>query len=84
MELVINIPDLDWSKVQNGSIATKHLLNAVKCGIPLSKGHGRIIDETKISKCEQVGLIMKDGNVTRCLTTDAPTIVEADNIKENK
>ena len=50
---------------------------AIKNGTPLSKGHGRIIDESKITKCEQVGLIIKDGNITRCLKTDAPTIIEA-------
>lgn len=49
MEIVINIPDLDWSKVKNGSIATANLLNAVKNGTPLPKGHGRLIDEKEIS-----------------------------------
>ena len=51
---------------------------AVGNGIPLPEGHGRLIDETKITKYEQVGLIMKDGNITRCFATDAPTIVEAE------
>lgn len=51
---------------------------AIKNGTPLPKGHGRVIDESKITKCEQVGLIIKDGDTIRCLKTDAPTIVEVD------
>ena len=40
-ELVIKIPDnYDLSKIQNGSIASKTILNAVANGIPLPKGHG--------------------------------------------
>ena len=54
-----------------------NVINAIKNGTPLHKGHGRIIDESKITKCEQVGLIIKDDNITRCLKTDAPTIIES-------
>ena len=50
----------------------------IENGTPLPKGHGRIIDENKITKCEQVGLIIKNENIIRCLVTDAPTIIEAD------
>ena len=46
------------------------------------KGTEGLIDESKITECEQIGLVMKDDNVTRCLVTDAPTIIEAD--KEDK
>ena len=53
------------------------LIDAIKNGIILPEPHGRIIDESKITKCEQTGLIIKDDNVTRCLVTDAPTILEA-------
>ena len=51
MEIVINIPDnYDLSKIQNGSIASKIILDAVKNGIPLPKGHGRIGDLDKLIK----------------------------------
>lgn len=43
----------------------------------LPKRHGRIIDENKITKCQQVGLIIEDDKITRCLVTDAPTIIES-------
>jgi hypothetical protein len=45
-------------------------------GTVLPKRHGRIIDESRINKCEQAGLIMKNGDIVRCLVTDAPTIIE--------
>lgn len=51
-------------------------------GTLLPKGHGRLIDESKITKCEQIGLVIKDDKVARCLMINAPTIIEAD--KEDK
>ena len=50
MQVVINIPDLDWSKVKNGSMATANLLNAVRNGTVLPKGHGRIGDLDALRK----------------------------------
>lgn len=51
IELVIKIPkNFDLSKIQNGSIASQVILNAVKNGTPLPKGHGRLIDENKLKK----------------------------------
>ena len=45
MKLIIEIPDnYDLSKIQNGSIASRIILNAVANGTPLPKGHGRLID----------------------------------------
>lgn len=46
MQLVIDIPDnYDLSKIQNGSVASKIVLNAVANGTPLPKGHGKLIAE---------------------------------------
>lgn len=79
VELVIKMPEeiyqhykKIWQK-RRGSIPE----SCIAFGTPLPKGHGRIIDESKITKCEQVGLIIKDDNITRCLKTDAPTIIES-------
>ena len=81
VELVIKIPEeiyqhykKIWQK-RRGSIPE----SCIAFGTPLPKGHGRLIDENKITKCEQIGLIIKDDNITRCLKTDAPTIIESDN-----
>lgn len=77
MQIVIDIEDLVYHQIkQHGEVSEFHKL--IIHGTPLPKGHGRIIDETKINKCEQGGLIIKDGNITHCLVTDAPTIIKAD------
>ena len=76
MELIIDIPEEDYKR---GTV----MASAIRNGIPLPKGHGRLIDESKITKCEQIGLVIKSDNVTRCLITDAPTIIEADKEKED-
>ena len=40
MNLIINIPDnYDLSKIQNGSIASKIILNAVANGTPVKTGY---------------------------------------------
>ena len=79
MQIVIDIDEKVYKAILDGwwpdkAISVKLLLER---GIPLPKGHGRIIDENKITKCEQVGLIINGGNITRCLVTDAPTIIAA-------
>ena len=48
MKLIIDIPDYDLDSVQNGSIACGQVLKAVKNGILLPKGHGRLVDENYI------------------------------------
>lgn len=83
IELIIKIPEEIYKSSkkecnENNSLIIDTYTYAIANGTPLSKGHGRIIDENKISKCEQIGLAMKDSNTNRCLLTDAPTIVEAD------
>lgn len=80
MQLVIDIPESIYDTIQSDEMISReqlavlqmHILN----GTPLPKGHGRLIDESKITKCEQIGLVIKDDSVTRCLITDAPTIIE--------
>ena len=78
VEVVIKIPKYYLTQPQDYTC----LAECVRRGVLLPKGHGRVIDESKITKCEQIGLIIKDGNVTRCLKTDAPTIIEAEKEEE--
>lgn len=80
VEVVIRIPkeEYDLCKKTWDTDCLDVLMSAVKYGTLLEKGHGRIIDEGKITKCEQVGLAIKDGNVRRIMATDAPTIIEKD------
>lgn len=84
MQIVIDIPDRIHYGIElgiaviDGSQVSQILMDAVKLGVRLPKGHGRLIDESKITKCEQIGLVIKDDKVARCLMTNAPTIIEAD------
>jgi hypothetical protein len=53
MQLVIEISDglnNNLGTIKNGSIASKIILDCVRKGIPLSKGHGRIGDLDKFIK----------------------------------
>ena len=55
MQVVIEIPDrihygIEHGTVQNGSIASKIVLNAVNNGIVLPKGHGDLIDREQVIK----------------------------------
>ena len=47
MQIVIDIPNslyANLAKIQRGSIASKRILDCVRQGTPLPKGHGRLID----------------------------------------
>ena len=84
VKLIIEIPkkDYEWAKqiaqTRNESVYCERQIIAISKGTPLPKGHGRLIDERQITEWKQVGLVINDGAVTRCLVTDAPTIIEAD------
>ena len=84
IELVIKIPEDEYQNILLTGKASFCAVNAIEAGIPLPKRHGRLIDESKITKCEQIGLVIKDGNVNRCFLTDAPTIIEADYWRKNE
>lgn len=66
MEIVIKIHDIP----QND-----HERWVLTHGTPLPKGHGRIIDESKIEVCEWIDVWEEDYPKA---STDAPTIIEAD------
>ena len=70
MRLVIDIPENYYNVIK--SIPDRQCnadMLIIKYGTPLPKGHGRIIDESKITACEWDGQQM---------TTNAPTIIAAD------
>ena len=81
MKIVIDIPEEAYELLKNEGVdwlGAEHILDAVANGTPLPKGHGRLIDEYKITKCEKVGLFIKDNKVIPLLVTDAPTVIKAD------
>ena len=76
MELIIDIPNSIYAnlpKIVNGSIASKRILDCVKNGTPLPKGHGRLIDADDL-----------DNHIIGHVDSrSCPTIIEADKEKEN-
>lgn len=69
MQIVIDIPDRLYAnlpKIHNGSMASKTLLEFVKNGTPLPKGHGRLIDADKL-KVDQALEQLEDTEDALCI-----------------
>ena len=81
MKIVIEIDNEHYERImrlEEGVTVyptTLALYEAVKNGTSLPKGHGRIIDESKIEVCEWVDAWEEDYPKA---STDAPTIIDAD------
>lgn len=71
VELVIKLPEALYNNIQNGCSIYPYTLvyEALKNGTPLPKGHGRLIDVTRVGtssfKIQEI-------------LANAPTIIEAD------
>lgn len=74
MKLVIDIHKKDYQSILNSGQVPYSVVCAIMNGAPLPKGHGRIIDESKIEVCEWVNELEEDYPKA---STDAPTIIEA-------
>lgn len=68
MQIVIDIHEKDYQSVLNGHI-TFGVLDALKNGTPLPKGHGRLIDADELEKRMKIGYK---------IVANVPTIIEAD------
>lgn len=96
MQIVIDIPE-DHKRVIDNLVADGKgyllpgvvedtLAKAVKQGVPLSEGHGRLIDADMLPICHGVFLPRVNGNTLGCPADavfvsdieDTPTIIEAD------
>lgn len=54
MQIVIDIPEDTYIATCNESMLppdVKNVVNAIKNGTPLPKGHGRLIDEDEVIEC---------------------------------
>lgn len=79
MYIVIEIPNslyVNLPKIVNGSIASKRILDCVKNGTPLPKGHGRLIDADALIKSTD------KAEVQMYEIALAQTIIEADKGEE--
>lgn len=83
MEIVIKIEDYDREWIANGYYIpdeiNEKIAEAIIDGIPLPKGHGRLIDADKLDTRERGNNSQRTmwWNID-CIVKDAPTIVEAD------
>lgn len=87
MQIVINIPEetyneVCWRGLFLGPRDNKELVNAIKNGTSLPKGHGRLIDADRLTRAEIMHLWyhLPNGDIA-CPKVDidhAPTVIEAD------
>ena len=81
MQIVIDIDDDMYKSVANNDAYILEdvdwilLENAIANGIPLPKGHGRLIDADELESRMKIGY---------CIVRDAPTIIEADKAGEER
>lgn len=90
MQVVIDIDETCWDWLRNGfpdEDDGEYAIKAIANGIPLPKGHGRLIDAGEyidvLNNAQIEGLNTYKGlGRAKELLIDAPTIIEAD--KENE
>jgi hypothetical protein len=70
---MIDISEEEFEIIKNSNRPLYYAEHLIKNGTPLPKGHGRLIDESKITKCYMLPINQID---VRELRTDAPTIIE--------
>ena len=88
MQIVIEMTEDDYKKVQDGRAAVTVMRNAIRNGIPLPKGHGRLIDADALE--QRLEYDMRDAdkrcdfyrvdriNTAENYVADTETIIEAD------
>ena len=87
MELIIDIPKQMYLNAKADTLCGADILvNAIKNGTPLPKGHGRLIDADELKKIiqEHDVIFMRGFNVRICDINATPTIIEADKEREDK
>lgn len=95
MQIVIEIPEEAYELLKNKGVdwlGAEHILNAVANGIPLPKGHGRLIDadavnkkmEEREEKLQDDRSMWESSAVSTALDMFADTIIEADKESEDK
>ena len=95
MQIVIEIPEETYTHLRNGGSIGASLLieDAIKNGTPLPKGHGKLVDISKINEDRTdddnpIIYLTINGEYTEAVSLDyinnLSTIVEADIESENK
>ena len=84
MKIVIDIPEILFEKIQNRKADKRTLETVIKCGTPLPKGHGRLIDADELKKHKYHDNYRYENAVSIAQVDWQPTIVEADAESEDK
>lgn len=93
IELVVKMPEWQYKTIKENKMGistgiTINALGAIQQGIPLPKGHGKIIDESVITEVYAYKTEPKEVNGIQIyprieiIGTNAPTIIEADKEQE--
>lgn len=85
MQIVIDIPEEIYEEIKTTKsiyrTGAKVLCNAIVNGIPLPKGHGRLVDVDTIYLIDEDFLCQSDYVVAEGAVDNAPTIIEADEVE---
>ena len=85
IELVIKIPEESYKATCNGCMLppdVENVVNAIKNGKPLPKGHGDLIDRNDLLEYTDINRCAYTPTINRYDIITTPTIIEAD--KESK
>lgn len=75
IELVVKLDQKTLQDLYDSRYVSPHIKEVFRSATRLPKGHGRLVDESKITKC---GWNFIDHHIK----ADAPTIIEADTESE--
>lgn len=84
IQLVIEIPEQVYNNAKNDMLCGSILLvDSIKNGVVLPKGHGRLIDGDSLKKCFHYGEANTNNEndmimAVRRIIESAPTVIEAD------
>lgn len=85
MQIVIDISDDDYRKVQDGRASVSIMRNSIRNGAPLPKVHGRLIDYSWVVEnvIKKLGIkdrryLLEAEKALMSIVDIAPTIIEAD------
>ena len=84
MQIVIDIPDDDYRKVQDGRASVSMMRKVIANGIPLPKGHGRLIilsEDTVKREQTPMGLSCQNWISEIGLSNATVAIIEADKVE---
>ena len=82
MQILIDISEGDYRKVQDGRASVSMMRKAIRNGTPLPKGHGRLIDADVLEKDIEDYSEGVFAMTPEFLVKDALTIIKADKESE--